>query len=163
MDVKTAFLNGDIEEEVYIKQLEGFSSREGEHLVYKLKKSIYGLKQAFHQWYYQFHGVITSFGFVENPMNQCIYPKVSGSKTCFLVLYVDDILLATNDKGMMHGVKQFLSKNIDMKDMDEASYVIGIKIHRDRSRCILGLSQETYINKVLEGFLMKDCSLMLPL
>ena len=158
MDVKTAFLNGDLEEEVYMKQPEGFSSREGEHLVCKLKKSIYGLKQASRQWYYKFHGVITSFGFIENPMDQCIYQKVSGSKTCFLVLYVDDILLATNDKGMMHRVKQFLSKNFDMKDMGEASYVIGIKIHRDRSRGILGLSQETYINKILERFRMKDCS-----
>ena len=71
---------------------------------------------------------------------------------------MDDILLATNDKGMMHGVKQFLSKNFDMKYMGEASYVISIKIHRDRSRGILGLSQETYINKVLERFRMKDCS-----
>ena len=158
MDVKTAFLNSDIEEEVYMKQPEGFSSREGEHLVCKLKKSIYGLKQASRQWYYKFHGVITSFGFIENPMDQCIYQKVSGSKTCFLVLYVDDILLATNDKGMMHGVKQFLSKNFDMKDMGETSYVIGIKIHRDRSRGILGLSQETYINKILERFRMKGCS-----
>ena len=91
-------------------------------------------------------------------MDQCIYHKVNGSKTCFLVLYVDVILLATNDKGMMHGVKQLLSKNFDMKYMGEASYVIGIKIHRDRSRGILGLSQETYINKVLERFQMKDCS-----
>ena len=73
-------------------------------------------------------------------MDQCIYQKVSGSKNCFLVLYVDDILLATNDMGMMHGVKQFLSKNFDMKDMGEASYVNDNKIHRDRSRGILGLS-----------------------
>ena len=91
-------------------------------------------------------------------MDQCIYQKVSGSNTCFLVLYVDNILLATNDKEMMHGVKQFLSKNFDMKDMGEASYVIDIKIHRDRSRSIFGLSQETYINKVLERFRMKYCS-----
>ena len=80
MDVKTTFLNGDLEEEVYMKQPEGFSSREGEHLVCKLKKSIYCLKQASRQWYYKFHGVITSFSFVENPMDQCIYQKVSGSK-----------------------------------------------------------------------------------
>ena len=91
-------------------------------------------------------------------MDQCIYLKVSGSKICFLVLYVDDILLATNDKGLLYEVKQFLSKNFDMKDMGEASYVIGIKIHRDRFRGILGLSQETYINKILERFRMKDCS-----
>ena len=154
MDVKMAFLICDLEEEVYMKQPKGFSSREGEHLVCKLKKTIYCLKQ----WYYIFHGVVTSFGFIENPMDQCIYQKVSGSKTCFLVLYVDDILLTTNAKGMMHGVKQFLSKNFDMKDMGEASYIIGIKIHRARSRGILGLSQETYINKVLERFQMEDCS-----
>ena len=73
-------------------------------------------------------------------MDQCIYQKVSGSKTCFLVLYVDGILLTTNDKGMMHGVKQFLSKNFYMKDMGGASYAICIKIHRDRSYGILGPS-----------------------
>ena len=73
-------------------------------------------------------------------MDQYIYQKVSGSKICFLVLYVDDILLATNNKGLLHEVKQFLSKHFDMKDMDEASYVIGIKIHREISRGILGLS-----------------------
>ena len=91
-------------------------------------------------------------------MNQCIYQKISGSKIYFLVLYVDDILLATNDKGLLYKVKQFLSKNFDMKDMSEASYVIGIKIHWKRSCGILGLSQETYINKVLKRFWMKDCS-----
>ena len=158
MDVKTAFLNGNLEEEVYMKQPEGFFSSDGEHLVCKLNKSIYGLKQASRQWYLKFHNVITSFGFEENVMDQCIYQKVSGSKICFLVLYVDDILLATNDRGLLHEVKQFLSKNFDMKDMGEASYVIGIKIHRDRLRGVLGLSQETYINKVLERFRMKDCS-----
>ena len=71
---------------------------------------------------------------------------------------MDHILLATNDKGLLYEVKQFLSKNFDMKDMGEASYVIGIKIHWERSRGILGLSQETYINKVLERFNMKNCS-----
>ena len=78
-------------------------------------------------------------------MDQCIYQKVNGSKICFLMLYMNDILLATNDKGLLYEVKQFLSKNFDMKDMGEASYVIGIKIHGERSRGILGLSQETYM------------------
>jgi hypothetical protein len=158
MDVKTTFLNGDLEEEVYMKQPEGFPSSDGEQLVCKLKKSLYDLKQASCQWYFKFHNVISSFGFIENIMDQCIYLNVSGSKFCFLVLYVDDILLATNDKGLLYEVKQFLSKNFDMKDMGEESYVIGIKIHRDRFRGILGLSQETYINKILERFRMKDCS-----
>ena len=81
-------------------------------------------------------------------MDQCIYQKFSESKICFIVLYVDDIFLAVNDNEMLYEVKQFLSKNFDMKDIGEASYVIDIKIHKERSRGILSLSQETYINKV---------------
>jgi len=133
MDVKMTFLNDHIEEEVYMKQPEGFSSTKGEHLVCKLNKSIYGLKQASRQCYLKFHDVITSFGFEENIMDQCIYQNVSGSKICFLMLYMDDILLATNDKSFLYEVKQFLSKNFDMNDMRETSYVIDIKIHRERS------------------------------
>lgn len=72
MDVKIALLNGDLEEDVYMKQPEGFSSSDGEYLVCKLKKSVYGLKQASHQWYLKFHGVISSFDFKENTMDQCI-------------------------------------------------------------------------------------------
>ena len=71
---------------------------------------------------------------------------------------MDVILLATNDKGLLHEVKQFLFENFDMKDMGDVTYVIGMKIHRDKFRGLLGLSQETYINKVLERFQMKDCS-----
>ena len=99
----------------------------------KLNKSIYDLKQASQQWHLRFHEVISSFGFEENVMDNCIYHKVNGSKICYLVLYMDDILMATNDLGTLHKVKQFLSKNFDMKDMGGASYVIGIKIHRERS------------------------------
>ena len=102
--------------------------------------------------------MISSFGFEENITDHCIYQKVSGRKICFLMLYVDDILLATNDKGLMHEVKQFLSNHFDMKDMGNAFYVIGIKIFRDRHNGILGLLQETYIDRVLKRFRMKDCS-----
>ena len=85
-------------------------------------------------------------------MDQFIYHKISGSKIYFLVLYVDNILLAPNDKGMIHEVKQFLSKSFYLKDMGDESYVISIKIHRDRHQGTLGLSQESYINKNLERF-----------
>ena len=87
-----------------------------------------------------------------------IYLKVSESKFIFLVLYVDDILLATNDLGSLYETKKFLSKNFEMKDMGEASYMIGIEIFRDRSQGLLGLSQKAYINKVLERFRMEKCS-----
>uniref|UniRef100_A0A1J3K4I8 Retrovirus-related Pol polyprotein from transposon TNT 1-94 n=2 Tax=Noccaea caerulescens TaxID=107243 RepID=A0A1J3K4I8_NOCCA len=158
MDVKTAFLNGDLEEEVYMRQPEGFIIEGQEDMVCKLKKSIYGLKQASRQWYLKFDEIITNFGFKENIVDPCIYLKFSGSKFIFLVLYVDDILLASSDLGLLHQTKNYLSKNFDMKDMGEASYVIGIEIFRDRSLGILGLSQKAYIDRVLERFSMLSCS-----
>jgi hypothetical protein len=153
-----AFVNWSLEEEVYMEQSEGFSIERKEYLACKLKKSIYELKQASRQWYLKFNNTITSFGFKENIVDWCIYLKVSGSKFIFLILYVDDILLANSDLGILHETKKFLSKNFEMKDMDEATYVIGIEIFRDRSRRILGLSQKAYIERVLERFKMKNCS-----
>jgi hypothetical protein len=76
---------------------------------------------------------VTSLGFEENEFDQCIYLKVSGSKFIFLVLYVDDMLLASNDLGMLHETKKMLTRSFDMKDLGEASFVLGIEIHRDRS------------------------------
>nr|CAN61066.1 hypothetical protein VITISV_004412 [Vitis vinifera] len=131
-----AFLNGDIDETIYMVQPENFVSEDSKNMVCKLTKSIYGLKQA-----------ISS---VANLMDECVYHKFSGSKYIFLVLYVDDILLATNDISILHDTKRFLSKHFEMKDLGDASFVLGIQIHRDRSRGILGLSQRTYIDKVLQ-------------
>ena len=158
MDVKTAFLNGDLEENVYMTQLEGFVVEGKEHLGCKLKKSIYGLKQASRQWYLKFDEVIRRFGFKENAVDNCIYVKFKGSKFTILVLYVDDILLASSDINMLLETKRFLSSNFDMKDLGEASYVLGIEIHRDRSKGTLGLSQKAYIDRVLKRYNMHKCS-----
>ncbi|KAK1666037.1 hypothetical protein QYE76_054196 [Lolium multiflorum] len=136
MDVKTAFLNGDLDEDVYMTQPEGFVVEGKEHLACRLKKSIYGLKQASRQWYLKFDKIIRTFGFTENVKDNCIYVKFKGSRFTILVLYVDDILLACSDKDMLHETKNFLSSNFDMKDLGEASYVLGIEIHRDRSKVV---------------------------
>ncbi|RDX91452.1 hypothetical protein CR513_26568, partial [Mucuna pruriens] len=79
-----------------------------------------------------------------------------GVKYIFLVLCVDDILLASSDTSLLHETKRFLTKNFEMKDLGEASFVLGIQILRDRSQGILRLSQENYISKVLKRFDMKD-------
>jgi len=97
MDVKIDFLNGNLEEEVFMDQPEGFSVEGKKHMVCKLKKSIYGLKQSSRQWYIKFNDTITSFGFQEIIVDRCVYRKVSGNKFIFLVLYVNDILLAAKD------------------------------------------------------------------
>ena len=125
-------------------------------MVCKLKKSIYGLKQASRQWYYKFHQVIISYGFEANVVDDCVYHKFSGSKYIFLVLYVNDIMLDSRDIGFLQETKRFLTKNFEMKDLVEASFVLGIKILRDHSQGILRLSQESSINKVLNRFNMKD-------
>ena len=156
MDVKTAFLNGDIDEIIYMVKPENFVSGDTKRMVCKLQKSIYGLKQASRQWYYKFHQVIISSGFEMNMVDDCIYHKFSGSKHIYLVLYVDDILLATNDIDMLHETKRFLLKKFEMKDLGDASFVLGIQIHRDRSRGILCLSQKSYIEKILKRFSMHD-------
>ena len=96
--------------------------------------------------------MITSFGFKENIVDQCIYLKFSGSKFIILVLYVDDILLASSDVELLHETKQFLSSKFDMKDLGNASFVLSIQIYKDRSRGILGLSQKSYIDKLLSRF-----------
>ncbi|GAA0186629.1 hypothetical protein LIER_33917 [Lithospermum erythrorhizon] len=95
-----------------------------------------------------------------NDVDDCVYHKFSGSEFIFLVLYVDDILLASNDIGLLHETNKFLSKKFEMKDLGDASFVLGIQIHRARSRGILELFQKSYIAKVLKMFGMQEWSLM---
>ena len=155
MDVKTAFLNGYIEEHIFMDQPKGFESKD-KSKVCKLKRSIYGLKQASRSWNLRFDEAIKSFDFIKNEDEPCVYKKVSGSKIAFLVLYVDDILLIGNDVGMLTTVKVWLSKTFSMKDLGEATYILGIRIYRDRSKRLIGLSQSLYLDKVLKRFNMLD-------
>ena len=87
-------------------------------------------------------------------MDECVYIKTVGKNFILLILYVDDILLATSNIKLLKDTKEFLSANFDMKDLGEASYVLGIEIQRDRSQGLLGLSQKNYIQKVLKRFNM---------
>jgi hypothetical protein len=156
MDVKTAFLNGDIEEELYMVQPKGFVDPENADKVCKLQRSIYGLKQASRSWNLRFDRVIKDFGFIRTHGEACIYKKVSGSSVAFLILYVDDILLIGNDIELLSSVKGYLNKCFSMKDLGEAAYILGIKIYRDRSRRLIGLSQSTYLDKILKKFRMDE-------
>ena len=97
MDVKTAFLNGFLEEELYMMQPEGFVNPKNVNKVCKLQRSIYGLVQASRSWNICFDSVIKGYGFIHTFGEVCIYKKVSGSTVAFLILYVDAILLIGND------------------------------------------------------------------
>ena len=96
--------------------------------------------------------MITLFSFEINLVDNCICDKFCGSKYIFLVLYVDNILLASSDIGLLHDTKRFLANSFEMKDFGDASFVLGIQIHWDRSRDILGLSQKSYIETVLKRY-----------
>ncbi|GAB2295500.1 hypothetical protein Dimus_038360 [Dionaea muscipula] len=156
MDVKTAFLNGFLEEEVYMTQPKGFTDKENTKKLCKLQRSIYGLKQASRSWNIRFDETIKTFDFIKNEDDPCVYRMVNGSSVDFLILYVDDILLIGNDVGMLQFTKLWLSKQFSMKDLGEAAYILGIKIYRDRSRRLLGLTQSTYIANMLKRFSMED-------
>jgi hypothetical protein len=156
MDVKIAFLNGNIEEELYMVQPKGFVDPNDANKVCKIQRSIYGLKQASRRWNLCFDEVIKGFEFVQNTKESCIYKKMSESSFSFLLIYVDDILLIGNDVQMLNNVKQYLNIKFSMKDMGEATYVLGIKIYRDRSRRLLALSKSTYLDKVMKRFRMED-------
>src|SRR4051812_7610629 len=112
------------------------------------------MKQASRSWNQHFDKVIKNIGFIQNYKEFCIYKKVSGSSVAFLVLYVDDILLIGNDIEFLDSIKGYLNNNFSMKDLGEAAYILGIKIYRDRSRRLIGLSQRTYLDKVLKKFKM---------
>ena len=156
MDVKTAFLNGNLNEDIYMQQPEGFKAKGKEHMVCKLQRSIYGLKQASRSWNIRFDQAITSFGFEKSPDEPCVYKRIQAQKVVFLVLYVDDILLIGNDKQVLSGVKDWLHKQFDMKDLGEANYILGIKLIRDRKIKLLALSQASYIDKILVRFNMEN-------
>jgi hypothetical protein len=107
MYVKTAFLNGDLLENIYMAQSKGFAVKGKEHMRCHLRKSIYGLKQCSRQWYLKFDETIRSFGFKENEEGNCIYTKFRSGKFIFLILYVDDILLASSDVSLLLETRGF--------------------------------------------------------
>jgi hypothetical protein len=156
MDIKMTFLNRNLTNDVYMTQPEGFVYPKHAGKIYKLQKSIYGLKQASQSWNLHFDEVVKDFGFIKNVEEPCFHKNISGSAIVFLVLYVDNILLIGNDIPMMEAVKSSLRKSFLMKDLGEAMYILGIKIYRDRSKRLIGLSQDTYIVKILNRFNMQD-------
>nr|GEV81847.1 hypothetical protein [Tanacetum cinerariifolium] len=119
MDVKTAFLNRYLSEEVYMEQPEGFVNLKYPNRVCKLKHTIYGLKQASRQWNKRFDDEIKKFGFTQNCDEPCVYLKASTSNITFLIFYVDDILIMGNNIPMLQDVKSYLGRCFAMKDLGD--------------------------------------------
>ncbi|GJV85253.1 retrotransposon protein, putative, ty1-copia subclass [Tanacetum coccineum] len=133
MDVKTAFLNGHLDEDIYMVQPEASRS-----------------------WNKRFDEEIKRFGFTQNLDEPCVYQKASGSNVTFLILYVDDIIIMGNHIPSLQSVKDYLGKCFAMKDLGEAAFILGIKIYRDRSKRLIGLSQSAYMDKILKRYRMDN-------
>ncbi|GJW21140.1 zinc finger, CCHC-type containing protein [Tanacetum coccineum] len=159
MDVRTTFLNGDLDEEVYMKQPEGFVMLGNEHMVCKLVKSLYELKQAPKQWHQEFDEVMLSSGFLLNQSDKCVYSKFDNSgKGVIICLYVNDMLIFRTDQNQVDKTKKFLSSRFSMKDKEEAKVFLGIKIKRENKGIVI--TQSHYIEKILKKFNCEDCSLV---
>ncbi|GJX05744.1 retrotransposon protein, putative, ty1-copia subclass [Tanacetum coccineum] len=156
VNYKAAILTLDKYEDIYMEQPEGYVNPKYPNRVCKLQRSIYGLKQASRQWNKRFDEEIKKFGFTQNRDEPCVYRKASGSNVVFLILYVDDILIMGNNIPRLKEVKDYLGKCFSMKDLGEAAYILGIKIYRDRSKRLIGLSQSAYIDKILKKFNMHN-------
>jgi hypothetical protein len=111
MDVKTTFLNGELDEEIYMEQPAGFVENGQEGMVCKLLKSLYGLKQAPKQCHEKFDRTLTSVDFVVNEADKCVYCRYGGGEGVILCLYVDDILILGTSLDMIKEIKDFLSNN----------------------------------------------------
>ncbi|KAH9654970.1 hypothetical protein KPL70_022170 [Citrus sinensis] len=153
MDIKTAFLHGNLEEEIYMEQPEGFIQRESEDMVCLLKKSLYGLKQSPRQWYLRFDQFMIAHGYLRSQYDSCVYCKfLPSGDGIYLLLYVDDMLIACKHREEIEKLKTELRAEFEIKDLGSASKILGMQVKRDRAAKTLLLSQASYIKRVLSKF-----------
>jgi hypothetical protein len=157
MDVKTTFLNGVIEEEVYVETPQGFETHDSQTHVCRLKKSFYGLKQAPRAWYGRIGSFLMSLGFTKSKANSNLYFKVVDGGPVILHLYVDDLFLIGDEK-LITESKRKLVAEFEMKDLGMMHYFLGLEVWQRSSEIFL--NQGKYVVEILKRFRMMDCKAM---
>jgi transposase InsO family protein len=158
IDVVGAFLNGQIEDEIFMNQPEGFIMEGNERQVCKLKKALYGLKQAGMIWNQNLDDfLINTIGFRRTRADPCIYHFKQGNSLMILGVHVDDILLAHNNNALCDDIVAKFSKKWDITDLGEPSQLLGMHITRDGNTGAIKLSQHSYIEELLTKFNMEKC------
>ncbi|GAB0095500.1 uncharacterized protein DMENIID0001_108920 [Sergentomyia squamirostris] len=155
LDAVTAFLNGKLKETVYMEQPEGFQDGTGRYC--KLEKSLYGLKQSSRVWNETLNNTLMEFGLQRSLTDQCIYFSITGKNILIVAIYVDDLLVFSNNKKQEQKLVQKLSDSFKMKDLGEVSSVLGIRITRNRDAGEITIDQAQYINEMLKKYGMEDC------
>lgn len=155
LDVKCAFLNGDLDEKIFIKAPEGVVHNGNQGC--KLNKSLYGHKQAARCWFTKFHNALSHLGFEASKKNRCIYFRKGKTITdyIYLLLYVDDVFIISGDMEKIINIKKELGVKFNMKDMGEIKLFLGMRKSRDCNK--LTFDQSSYIKNVLSKFKMVDC------
>ncbi|KAH9662850.1 hypothetical protein KPL70_019489 [Citrus sinensis] len=157
LDIKTAFLHGDLEEKIYMIQPCGFRVAEKENHVCMLIKSLYGLKQSPRQWYKRFDQFIQGQKFTRSEHDHCVcFRRLPDGAFIYLLLYVDDMLIASKNRDEIERLKKQLTSEFEMKDLGDAQRILGMEIHRDKKNGSVWLTQKSYLKKVLEMFNMDD-------
>ena len=157
MDVKTAFLNGNLSEEVYMEPPEFLKTAAAQGKVWRLRKALYGLKQAPRAWNTRLHLFLEGQGFMRSLYDAAIYMRGEGRSRVILSVYVDDLLIVSSDSNLIKSVKQKLSREFEMVDFGEASSILGIQITRNMKEGWLELDQKRYVEVLLEKFGMSEC------
>eukprot|EP00253_Pinus_taeda_P017693 PITA_17693 len=160
MDVKSAFLQGDLHEEIYMEQPIGFIQTDSS-LVCRLKKSLYGLKQAPRAWYAKMDSFLLESGFSRCYSDNTVYTKKVGNSLIILVLYVDDLILTGSDPNLINHVKSSLKKKFEMTDVGHLQYFLGLQVLQSKEG--ISLSQSKYACDILRHFHMEDLPKAAPL
>ena len=159
MDVKAAFLNGDLQETVYMRQPEGFEVPGKEDWVCLLEKGLYGLKQAGRVWNLKADKLLRKLGFTPLEADRCVYVFNSEGRMMIVALYVDDMFLfAPRGSDLLPKLKARLQRRFEMTDLGEVSEALGVEIARDRTARTLTITQRRHVRGILERAGMTDCS-----
>lgn len=148
MDVETAFLNGKLDEVMYMRQPDGYVKQGEEHLVCKLNKSLYGLKQSPRCWNKVFHDHMEKTGFNRSTADPCVYIR-NLDKLTIVAVYVDDLIILTETEEEIQEVKRSLSYQFKMKDMGRLHYCLGFNIEQDEDNKCIKIHQKQYIANML--------------
>ena len=161
MDVVSAFLNGELQEEIYMKQPEGFIDDKHPEKVCRLNKSLYGLKQSARCWNQLMDSYLKSNDYIQSSADPCVYFKtqiVDGEKKMILIgVYVDDTVLCCNCLVFLISEKQKISTRFQMDDRGEVNYILGMMVTRDRVNGTLSIDQKLYLKDILAKFNMSEC------
>lgn len=157
VDISSAFTNGDLEEEIYMRQPQGFHQG-GPNVVCLLKKSLYGLKQSARQWNKKLHSVFIELGYTRLQADRSIYIYAKDDTRVIVPVYIDDITIASKSKADSDKLVHDLSQHFKLRDLGETKFILNIEVIRDRPNRSLSLSQRQYCLDILERYGMLDCN-----